>query len=79
MSNKDTMTVNPTKGKNLTNMRSSGADEAINLVTPVDMTLERALEYIEDDEYVEVTPENIRIRKQLLTENARKRGGVIKS
>lgn len=70
---KDTMTVNPTKGKQLTNMRSSGADEAINLTPPLEMTLERALEYIDDDEYVEVTPESIRIRKKHLTENERKR------
>lgn len=70
---KETMTVNPTKGKQLTNMRSSGADEAINLTPPVDMTLERALEYIDEDEYVEVTPENVRIRKKFLTENERKR------
>lgn len=70
---KETMTVNPTKGKQLTNMRSSGADEAINLTPPLDMTLERALEYIDEDEYVEVTPENVRIRKKFLTENERKR------
>ncbi len=59
-------------------MRSSGADEAINLTTPVDMNLERALEYIEDDEYVEVTPKTIRIRKKWLTENLRKRNGVVR-
>jgi GTP-binding protein len=72
-SNKDSMTVNPTKGKALTNMRSSGADEAINLTTPLNMNLERALEYIEEDEYVEVTPKSVRIRKKWLTENERKR------
>ncbi|MDA0208296.1 MAG: translational GTPase TypA [bacterium] len=73
MSSKDTMVVNPTKGKQLTNMRSSGADDAINLTPPMDMNLERALEYIESDEYVEATPKHIRIRKKYLTENDRKR------
>ena len=70
---KDTMVVNPTKGKQLTNMRSSGADEAINLTPPLDMNLERALEYIDSDEYVEVTPESVRIRKRHLKEADRKR------
>ena len=72
-SSKNSMTVNPTKGKHLTNMRSSGADDAINLTPPLDMNLERALEYIGDDEYVEVTPKTIRIRKKLLKESDRKR------
>jgi len=72
-SSKESMTVNPTKGKQLTNMRSSGADDAINLTTPLDMNLERALEYIVDDEYVEVTPQSVRIRKKWLTETERKR------
>ncbi len=76
-SSKGTMTVNPTKGKNLTNMRSSGADDAVNLTPPLDMNLERALEYIEDDEYVEVTPKSVRIRKIFLTEHMRKRNGVV--
>ena len=58
--------VNPCKNKNLTNTRSSGADEAINLTTPKTFTLEEALEFIEDDEYVEVTPDAIRLRKQYL-------------
>ncbi len=79
ISNKGTMTVNPIKGKHLTNMRSSGADDAINLVPPLDMNLERALEYIEEDEYVEATPKNIRIRKKWLTDIERKRNGVKKS
>lgn len=65
--------VNPLKGKKLTNMRASGADEAINLTPPQDMNLEKALEYIQEDELVEVTPENIRIRKKYLTENERKK------
>jgi GTP-binding protein len=67
------MTVNPTKEKKLSNMRASGSDEAI-LLTPVQpMTLEQALEYIDDNELVEVTPENIRLRKKLLTDNDRRR------
>ncbi|MDP2631692.1 MAG: translational GTPase TypA [Candidatus Uhrbacteria bacterium] len=70
---KESMVVNPIKGKHLTNMRSSGADEAINLTPPLDMNLERALEYIDSDEYVEVTPESIRIRKRYLKEHDRKR------
>ena len=69
----DDMTVNPTKAKKLDNMRSAGTDEALDLVPPVRMTLEQALEFIEDDELVEVTPENIRLRKKALTENERKR------
>ncbi len=70
---RDTMVVNPVKGKKLTNMRSSGADDAIALAPPLDMTLERALEYIDDDEYVEATPKSIRIRKKWLKEHERKR------
>ena len=58
--------VNPCKNKNLTNTRSSGADEALNLVKPKKYTLEEALEFIEDDEYVEVTPSDIRLRKSVL-------------
>ncbi len=65
--------VNPIKGKNLTNVRSSGADEAIKLVPPVQMTLEKALEWIEDDELLEVTPISIRIRKKYLDPTERKR------
>lgn len=67
------LVVNPTKGKQLTNVRASGTDEALSLVPPVKMTLEQALEFIEDDELVEVTPHCIRLRKKLLTENERKR------
>lgn len=73
---KESMVVNPTKGKQLTNMRSSGADAAINLTPPIDMNLERALEYIDSDEYVEVTPEHIRIRKKFLTEHERKKAAT---
>ncbi len=65
--------VNPIKGKQLTNVRASGTDEALTLVPPITHTLEQALEFIEDDELVEVTPVSIRIRKKLLTENLRKR------
>ena len=67
------LAVNPSKGKQLTNVRASGTDEALTLVPPIRHTLEQALEFIEDDELVEVTPESIRIRKKLLTENERKR------
>ncbi len=67
------LSVNPTKGKQLTNVRASGTDEALTLVPPIVMTLEQALEFIEDDELVEVTPHYIRLRKKLLTENERKR------
>jgi GTP-binding protein len=67
------LSVNPTKGKQLTNVRASGTDDAINLTPPVKHTLEQALEFIEDDELVEVTPDSIRLRKKLLTENERKR------
>nr|WP_206766016.1 MULTISPECIES: translational GTPase TypA [Shewanella] len=67
------LTVNCLKGKQLTNMRASGTDEAQVLTTPITMTLEQALEFIDDDELVEVTPKNIRVRKRHLTENDRKR------
>jgi GTP-binding protein len=65
--------VNPTKGKKLTNIRSAGADENIILTPPIKFSLEQALEFIDDDELVEVTPSGIRLRKKLLTENQRKR------
>lgn len=67
------LTVNCLTGKKLTNMRASGTDEATVLVPPVKMTLEQALEFIDDDELVEVTPQSIRIRKRHLTENDRRR------
>lgn len=69
------MAVNPIKGKQLTNMRASGTDDALNLTPPMEINLERGLETIAEDEYLEITPLNIRIRKQLLTENDRKRYG----
>ena len=65
------MTVNPTKGKQLTNMRSSGADEAINLTPPLELTIERGLEIMHDDEYLEITPHHVRLRKQILKESGR--------
>lgn len=65
--------VNPIKGKQLTNMRASGKDDAIRLTPPVIMTLEQAIAYIEGDELVEVTPKSIRIRKAMLNSNDRKR------
>ena len=69
------LTVNALKGKQLTNVRSSGTDEAQTLTPPILMSLEQALEFIDNDELVEVTPESIRIRKKLLKENERKRDG----
>lgn len=62
------MTVNPTKGKQLTNMRASGSDEAINLVPPFELTIERGLEVMVEDEYLEITPQSVRLRKQGLSE-----------
>lgn len=67
--------VNPTKGKQLTNMRASGTDEAIRVVPPLDLTLERALGLMRDDEYLEVTPDAIRLRKEFLKEADRKKVG----
>ncbi|MFA6131230.1 MAG: translational GTPase TypA [Patescibacteria group bacterium] len=69
---KENMTVNPIREKRQSNMRSSGADIAIKLTPPLDMTLEKALEYITDDELVEVTPKSIRIRKRFLKEHERR-------
>lgn len=69
------LVVNVAKAKQLTNIRAAGSDENINLTPPIKMTLEQALEFIEDDELVEVTPKNIRLRKKLLLEHERKRAG----
>ncbi|CAJ1773105.1 translational GTPase TypA [Aeromonas salmonicida] len=69
------LTVNCLKGKQLTNMRASGTDEAQVLTPPIRMTLEQALEFIDNDELVEITPKAIRVRKKLLTEMDRKRAG----
>ncbi len=65
------MYVNPTKGKQLTNMRASGSDDAIFLVPPYKLDIERAMEIMKDDEYIEITPTSVRLRKQLLTQTAR--------
>ena len=69
------LTVNCLKGKQLTNVRASGTDDAQVLSPPIRMSLEKALEFIDDDELVEITPQSIRIRKKLLKENERKRAG----
>jgi GTP-binding protein len=65
------MMVNPTKAKNQSNVRSSGNDEAINLFPPILLTIERGLELMQEDEYLEITPESVRLRKQFLTETER--------
>ena len=67
------LVVNPIKGKQLTNVRASGTDEAVRLTTPVKLTLESAVEFIDDDELVEITPKSIRIRKRHLQEHERKK------
>jgi GTP-binding protein len=72
-SRENDLVVNPIKTKKLTNMRASGKDEAVVLTPPIELTLEYAVEFIADDELVEVTPQSIRIRKRYLTENERKR------
>jgi GTP-binding protein len=67
----DEMSVNPTKGKQLSNMRSSGTDEAVNVKPSYKLSIERALEIMADDEYLEITPKNVRLRKKFLTEQER--------
>jgi len=69
------MSVNPIKGKQMSNMRSSGADAAIHLTPPMIITIERGLEIMNEDEYLEITPSSVRLRKQYLTENERIRAG----
>ncbi|MBP6931699.1 MAG: translational GTPase TypA, partial [Candidatus Pacebacteria bacterium] len=69
----DEMAVNPTKGKQLTNMRASGTDEAVNVKPPYKLSIERGLETMSDDEYLEITPKNVRLRKKFLTEQDRMR------
>ncbi len=69
----DDMPVNPCKAKKLTNMRSPGDGKGISLAAPLNMSLERALEYIAPDEYVEATPKSLRLRKKILDAGARKR------
>jgi GTP-binding protein len=72
-SRENDLEVNPLKGKKLTNVRASGTDEAVRLTTPVTMSLEQAIAYIDDDELVEVTPNAIRLRKRYLDPHERKR------
>ena len=67
------LVVNPIKGKQLTNVRASGTDEAVRLVPPIQLSLESAVEFIADDELVEITPKSIRLRKRFLKANDRKR------
>jgi GTP-binding protein len=67
--------VNPIKGKRLSNMRASGSDDAIQLAPPLELSIERGLEIMAEDEYLEVTPKNVRLRKKYLTINERKRAG----
>jgi len=73
------LVVNPIKGKQLTNVRSSGTDEAVRLVPPILMSLEYAVEFIDDDELVEITPSSLRIRKRYLLEHERKRANKIEA
>ena len=70
------LVVNPIKTKKLTNMRAAGKDEAILLTPPIQLTLEYAVEFIADDELVEVTPQNIRLRKRYLKEHERRRAAA---
>ena len=72
-SKENDLVVNPLKGKQLTNFRSSGSDEATILVTPIKLTLEKAIEVINEDELIEVTPSSIRLRKKYLKEHERKK------
>jgi GTP-binding protein len=72
-SRENDLVVNPIKGKQLTNVRASGTDEAVRLVTPIELTLEYAVEFIDDDELVEITPKSIRLRKRYLKEHERKK------
>ncbi len=74
-SRREDITGNPCKEKKLTNMRASGSDDLVKLTPPIILSLEQALEFINDDELVEITPKNIRLRKKYLTENDRKRYG----
>jgi GTP-binding protein len=73
------LVVNVTVTKKLTNMRASGSDDKVRLIPPVKFTLEEALEYIAEDEYVEVTPQSLRLRKILLKESERKRSGKVET
>ena len=70
---RDDLPVNPTKAKHVTNHRAAGSDKTVNLTPAIKFSLERAIEYIEPDELVEATPQNIRLRKRILDANERKR------
>jgi GTP-binding protein len=72
-SRENDLEVNPLKGKKLTNVRASGTDEAVRLTTPITLSLEEAIAYIDNDELVEVTPNSIRLRKRYLDHHERKR------
>ena len=72
-SRENDLVVNPIKGKQLTNVRASGTDEAVRLVPPVQLTLESAVAFIDDDELVEITPKSLRLRKRFLCEHERRR------
>jgi GTP-binding protein len=72
----DDLPVNPCRAKRLTNMRSQGDGKGVQLEAPLRMSLERAIEYIDVDEYVEATPKSLRLRKQILDATARKRAAV---
>jgi GTP-binding protein len=76
-SRENDLVVNPIKTKKLTNVRAAGKDDALILTPPIDLTLEYAVEFIADDELVEVTPKNIRIRKRKLLEHERKRASKV--
>ena len=73
------LVINPTKAKQLTNIRAAGSDENIILTPPIKFSLEQALEFIDDDELVEVTPESIRLRKKILVEGERRRDARLKA
>jgi GTP-binding protein len=72
-SRENDITVNITKGKNLTNVRSSGSDEMARIKTPLNLSLEESLEFLNDDEYCEVTPDHVRLRKQILDSTLREK------
>jgi GTP-binding protein len=76
-SRENDLVVNPIKTKKLTNIRAAGKDDALILTPPIELTLEYAVEFIADDELVEVTPKNIRIRKRMLLEHERKRASRV--
>ena len=72
-SRNEDLAINVCKEKHLTNTRASGSDDALRLVPPIQMSLEKAIEFIEDDELVEITPKNLRLRKKILNNKDRER------